>query len=130
MSILERFPQPSLISLVSLASIAALVAVLAGCGSGGDQSSSASSGESTSGSSATSSSSGSGSTSSSGGPPPLCQKDNVGLQGTLDGGDVAASYPLLRTRVKGSIWQAFFRSQGHVALFGESDLETPGSSSP
>jgi hypothetical protein len=52
----------------------------------------------------------------------------VGLQGSLDEEAVEASFPRMRTRVKGPLWQAFFQSQGHVALFGESDLEAPGSS--
>jgi hypothetical protein len=52
----------------------------------------------------------------------------VGLQGSLDGVDVATSSPLIRTRVKGSTWQAFFRSEGHVALFGDGNLEMAGSS--
>lgn len=52
----------------------------------------------------------------------------MGLQGSLAGADVAASYPTLRTRAKGPVWQAFFQSQGHVALFGDKPLEVAGSS--
>lgn len=59
----------------------------------------------------------------------LCSPSNVGLSGTLEDKAVAWSSPLLKTRVKGKLWQAFFQNQGHVALFGEMDLELPGTSS-
>lgn len=70
------------------------------------------------------------SSSSTGAPFALCSTSAVGLQGTLDGEAVEASFPLLRTGVRGSLWQGFWHTQGHVALFGEIDLEMPGSSSP
>lgn len=108
--------------------VAAAIAVCAAaCGGGGDESSSSS--PSSSGtSSGGGGGSGPGSSSSTGGPFTLCQEGMVGLQGSLDGASVEAAFPRLRTRVKGSLWQAFFQTQGHVALFGESDLEQPGSS--
>ncbi|HZF47397.1 MAG TPA: hypothetical protein VE093_02045 [Polyangiaceae bacterium] len=98
-------------------------AMLAGSAcDGGDSTSSSAGGGGGSGPAASSS--------STGGPFVLCQSSAVGLEGSLDGEAVQASFPILRTRATGSLWQAFFQEQGHVALFGESDLEMPGSSSP
>lgn len=110
---------------VPLALALGLGAVVAGaaCGDGDAESSASSaSGGAGGGGGATSSS-------STGGPFALCQSKAVGLQGSLDGDPVEASFPIVRTRIKGSLWQAFFHTQGHVALFGEGDLEMPGASS-
>jgi hypothetical protein len=93
----------------------------ASCGDGGSSSSSSAGGGGGSGPA---------SSSSTGAPFTLCQTSAVGLEGSLEGEPVEASFPILRTRVKGPLWQGFFITQGHVALFGESDLELPGSSSP
>jgi len=74
--------------------------------------------------------SGPASSSSSGVPFTLCSSAAVGLEGGLDGEEVQGSFNLLRTRVKGRVYQGFFQTQGHVVLFGENDLEMPGSPSP
>src|SRR5688572_23305173 len=97
----------------------ALVALLAGSPCDGRDAASSSAGGG--------SGSGPASSSSTGAVFTLCSASAVGLEGSLDGEAVQASFTLLRTRVKGSLWQGFYQTQGHVALFGESDLEMPGS---
>ncbi|MCK6591731.1 MAG: hypothetical protein HUU21_22995 [Polyangiaceae bacterium] len=105
----------------ALALALAHVAVVAGASSCGDEPASSSAGSGGGGGDSSSSS-------SSGAPFSLCSTSAVGLLGTLDGEAIKASFPLLRTRVKGSLWQGFWQTEGHVVLFGESDLEMPGSS--
>jgi hypothetical protein len=100
----------------------ALVALFAGSSCDG--------GDATSSSAGGGGGSGPASSSSTGVPFALCSSAAVGLEGTLDGEAVQASFTLLRTRVKGSLWQGFYQTQGHAVLFAESDIEMPGSSSP
>lgn len=64
--------------------------------------------------------------SSSGTNAPLCQSGQVGFDGSLDGAAVDVSVARLRTRIKGPLFESFSDGQGHVALFAEQALETPG----
>ena len=59
----------------------------------------------------------------------LCSPSRVGLEGSLEGTPISSSSPLLKTRVKAELWQAFFQPQAHIALFGTVNLEAPGTSS-
>src|SRR4051812_34456487 len=53
---------------------------------------------------------------------PLCVPSKVGFQGTLDGEPFYATYPRTSSRTVGTIFESFFRTEGDVALFGESDF--------
>lgn len=102
----------------------------AGCG-GGNETASQSSSTQGSGGAGSGGNMNTGGGNGEGGAQPfvLCSPKAVGLEGTLEGTAIASSSPILKTRVKGPLWQGFFRPEGHVALFGEGNLEMPGTSS-
>jgi hypothetical protein len=96
-------------------------APLPGCG-GAEPSSSTQGGGGTGGA-ATGGTGGAGSTGGAGGAGgasgPLCVSSKVGLEGVLGDAPFYATYPRTTTRTTGPIFESFFKTEGDVALFGE-----------
>jgi hypothetical protein len=57
---------------------------------------------------------------------PVCGPDSVGLQGSLEGEDVAESYAYIDRGFRGPQYKAFFQTKGKVLLVGDAGIGTTG----